>query len=86
MNALFVRVGADLSAGGGSWNGPVDVRTGKFVYVAIPETAPIHPGLEKPYQALAPTLSKFGVKLPRHLTLRHMHLYQVLLITTHVED
>lgn len=74
MNALLVRVGADLSAGGGSWNGPVDVRTGEFAYVAIPETAPVHPGLEKPYEALAPTLMKFGVTLPRHLALRHMHL------------
>jgi hypothetical protein len=74
MNALLVRVGADLSVGGGLWNGPVDVRTGRFAYVAIPETAPIHSGLEKPYQVLAPTLAKFGVKLPSHLVLRHMHL------------
>jgi hypothetical protein len=74
MNALLVRVGADLSVGGGVWNGPVDARTGKFAYVAIPETAPIHPGLEKPYQVLAPTLAKFDVKLPSHLMLRHMHL------------
>jgi hypothetical protein len=74
MNALLVRVGADLSVGGGLWNGPVDARTGKFAYVAIPETAPIHLGLEKPYQVLAPTLAKFDVKLPSHLVPRHMHL------------
>jgi hypothetical protein len=74
MNALLVRVGVDLSVGGGSWNGPVDMKTGKFVYVAIPETAPIHPGLEKPYQALAPVLANFDVKLPSHLGFRHMHL------------
>ncbi len=74
MNTLLVRVGVDRSVGGGSWNGPVDVTTGKFVYVAIPETAPIHPGLEKPYQALTPALAQFDVKLPSHLALRHMHL------------
>jgi hypothetical protein len=73
-NALLVRVGADRSKGGGMWNGPIDVRTGEFAYVAIPETAPIHAGLEKPYRALAPTLTKFGVPLPNHLALRHMHL------------
>jgi len=74
VNGLLVRVGADLSVGGGSWNGPVDMTTGEFAYVAIPETACIHPGLEKPYQTLAPTVEKFGVKLPSHLALRHMHL------------
>ena len=26
MNALLVRVGADQSIGGGSWNGPVDTH------------------------------------------------------------
>jgi hypothetical protein len=39
-NALLVRVGADRSKGGGMWNGPVDVRAGQFVYVAIPENRP----------------------------------------------
>jgi hypothetical protein len=50
------------------------MRTGEFAYVAIPETARVHAGLEKPYQALAPTLTKFGVTLPRHLAFQHMHL------------
>ena len=74
MNALLVRVGADLSVGGGSWNGPVDTWTGGFAYVAIPETSPVHAGMEKPYSALAPVLSKFGVDLPAHLRGGHMHL------------
>ena len=74
MNALLVRVGADRSIGGGSWNGPVDAATREFTYVAIPETAGVHPGLEKPYQALAPELAKFGAKLPTHLVPRHMHV------------
>ena len=74
MNGLLVRVGADLSRGGGSWNGPVDSETSDFVYVAIPETSPVHQGVEKPYSALAPTLQRFGVRLPAHLAERHMHL------------
>ncbi|MBI4084153.1 MAG: hypothetical protein HY423_16230 [Candidatus Lambdaproteobacteria bacterium] len=74
MNVLLVRVGADLSLGGGSWNGPVDSQTGEFAYVAIPETRPVHPGMEKPYSELKPTLEKFGVGLPAHLRMQCMHL------------
>ena len=74
MNALLVRVGADLSVGGGSWNGPVDARSGKFVYVSIPETHSVHAGMEKTYTSLVPTLSAFGISLPPHLRTRHMHL------------
>jgi hypothetical protein len=74
VNGLLVRVGADLSAGGGSWNGPVDSQTGEFTYVAIPEGSPVHAGLEKPYAALMPALARFGVSLPAHLAGRHMHL------------
>ena len=74
MNALLVRVAADQSGGGGSWNGPVDGQTGRFAYVAIPESAPVRPGLEKPYGALLPALAPFGAGLPAHLRDRHMHL------------
>jgi hypothetical protein len=74
MSGLLVRVGADLSSGGGSWNAPVDEQTGKFVYAAIPETAPVYHGIEKPFSALTPALSKFGVNLPAALLHRHMHL------------
>jgi putative DNA base modification enzyme with NMAD domain len=73
-NALLVRVGADLSIGGGSWNGPVDSQSGKFAYVPIPETRPVYAGLQKPYTILEPVLSNFGVMLPPHLKARHMHL------------
>lgn len=74
MNSLLVRVGADRSAGGGLWNGPVDGASGEFVYVAIPENSPVYPGMEKPYSVLTPMLAKFGVRLPAHLQRRHMHL------------
>ena len=74
MNALLVRVGADRSKGGGSWNGPVESQSGKFAYVAIPETRTVHAGTEKPYIALVPVLSNFGVSLPARLHPRHMHL------------
>lgn len=74
MNGLLVRVGADLSPGGGSWNGPVDAVSREFVYVAIPENSPVYAGMEKPYSRLAPVLAKFGAELPPHLRVRHMHL------------
>jgi Nucleotide modification associated domain 3 len=74
MNAFLIRVGADRSTGGGSWNGPADTQSGKFAYVAIPETHPVHAGMEKPYSALAPVLSTFGLRLPHHLSAKQMHL------------
>jgi len=74
MNALLVRVGADQSDGGGHWNSAVDGGTRDFVYVAIPENAPVHPGHERPYTALGPALDAIGRPLPPHLRGRHMHL------------
>jgi hypothetical protein len=74
MRGLLVRVGADLSAGGGSWNGPADSKTGEFAYVPIPEGSKVHAGMEKPYVALAPVLARFGVELPARFQSRHMHL------------
>jgi hypothetical protein len=74
VNALLVRVAADLSEGGGAWNGPVDGRSGKFVYVSIPETRPVYAGMEKPYTGLVPALSGFGITLPTNLYTQHMHL------------
>jgi hypothetical protein len=74
VNALLVRVGADSSAGGGSWNGPVDGDSGDFAYIAIPETSPVHTGMEKPYSALTSVLARFRVELPAYLHLQHMHL------------
>ncbi len=74
MNALLVRVGVDQSVGGGFWNGPIDGRSNEFAYVPIPETKPVRDGMQKPYAALVPALSKFGVSLPAHLSMQHMHL------------
>jgi Nucleotide modification associated domain 3 len=74
VTAVLVRVGVDLSKGGGSWNGPVDTQSGKFAYVAIPESRTVHTGMEKSYSALTPMLSTFGVSLPAHLCPHHMHL------------
>lgn len=74
MRCLLIRVGADQSDGGGGWNAPVDSNTREFVYAAIPESKKVHPGTERPYSALAPALSKFGVKLPDRLRSRQMHL------------
>lgn len=74
LNALLVRVGADQSAGGGHWNGAVDSESREFVYVAIPESAPVHSGYEQPYLNLSATLESFGHPLPPHLLARHMHL------------
>ncbi len=74
MNALLVRVGVDQSIGGGGWNGPVDSVSREYVYVAIPESHSVHPGMERPYAALAQTLDRFGVALPQHLLRQHMHL------------
>lgn len=74
MNALLVRVGADQSDGGGHWNSAVDGESRDFVYVAIPENAPVHPGHERPYSAHGPALEAIGRPLPPHLRGRHMHL------------
>jgi Nucleotide modification associated domain 3 len=74
MNSLLVRVGVDSSRGGGFWNAPADGETKEFAYVAIPETKAVHVGVEKPYSALEPVLSKFGVALPTHLRTLYMHL------------
>lgn len=74
MNALLIRVAADQSSGGGSWNGPVDSQSNEFAYVAIPEFNAIHAGYEKPYSVLRPVLAKFGNTLPPHLAAANMHL------------
>ncbi len=71
---MLIRVGADLSSGGGFWNGPVDSESHAFAYVSIPEYEKTHQGLERPYAALTPSLTKFGVSLPGNLGSAHMHL------------
>ncbi len=74
MKGFLVRVAADKTDGGGRWNGPVNSETGEFVYVPIPETKPVHRGLEKPYSLIGPALGAFAVMLPSHLADRRMHL------------
>jgi hypothetical protein len=74
MRCLLVRVGADKTAGGGCWNAPMHLQTNEFVYAAIPETRAVYSGLEKPYTALVPTLTKFDVVLPDNLSAKSMHL------------
>ena len=74
MQIFLIRVGADQSDGGGSWNGPVDSSTGRFVYVPIPEGGSVRPGFEKPYGTLAPYLDAFDTALPAHLAQKGMHL------------
>ncbi len=74
MKALLIRIGADKSKDGGRWNGPVDVQSGKFIYVPIPEKQRVNAGMEKPYSALADVLLTFGKSLPTHLCAQLMHL------------
>lgn len=74
MKALLVRVGADQSEGGGSWNGPVYRTTGQFAYVPIPETKAIWPKLQKPYGLVGGVVRRFGCSLPPHLATENMHL------------
>lgn len=74
MKGLLVRVAADQSEGGGHWNGPADSGTGQFVYVAIPELSPMHPGLNKPYVGVSRPLAGLGATLPPHLSTQDMHL------------
>jgi hypothetical protein len=74
MKGLLVRVAADQSEGGGSWNGPVDSDTGLFVYAAIPESYPLHSGLNKPFGALSRALAGLTTTIPSHLATLDMHL------------
>lgn len=72
MNALLVRAGIDQEAG--KWNGPVDLPTRQFVYVAIPEDSAARPGMNTPYSSVRPPLAVLGCALPTHLAQRDMHL------------
>lgn len=74
LKGLLVRVGADLSRAGGGWNGPMRSSTRDFVYVPIPESRRMHPGLETPYSLVLPSLEAFGVELHGLLCDKMMHL------------
>lgn len=71
---MLVRVGADLTDGGGRWNGPMNSASRRFAYVAIPESKPNKTGHETPYGLIAPCLAEFGCSLPEHLSPLRMHL------------
>jgi len=80
MRAILVRVGVDQAFGG--WNAPADPRTGRFVYVPIPETASSHrAGHETRYSHVESALAAFAQEtgdaralLPRELAERATHL------------
>lgn len=74
MNALLVRVAADMSPGGGGFNGPIDIATGAFAYIPIPETKPFHNEMATPYSSLKPKISSSPWPLPRQVLRMHMHL------------
>lgn len=83
MKALLVRIGIDQAYGG--WNAPVDAD-GHFVYVPIPEKRgiPFHPGLERRYGEVLPSLQRFctihncdlwrDLRFPKELLGYPMHL------------
>jgi len=72
--ALLVRVAADQSNKGGNWNGPVDSKTNKFVYVPIPDDGPFHPDFVTAYKSWHPYLTSPWNGLSPHLHHRNMHL------------
>jgi len=74
MRALLVRVGADVTKAGGGWNGPVNPKTGDFVYLPIPEICLQHQRMRRPYTLVRPALTRFGWELPPGLRQRMMHL------------
>lgn len=65
MRGLLVRIGIDSTCG--SWNAPVDLSTGRFVYVPIPESKSLHPDLERSFDELAEALTGVGANLPAGL-------------------
>lgn len=73
MKGVLVRVGIDSTCG--YWNAPYDPKTGRFVYVPIPEgDEDLHPDLVRRYAEIQPALDAFGVALPQHLKGLPMHL------------
>jgi hypothetical protein len=62
MKALLVRIGVDQAYG--AWNAPVDPKTGRFVYVPIPDGKKKRytPGNLRRYDEIIPPLSEFAEK------------------------
>lgn len=81
MKAILVRIGVDHAYG--AWNAPVDTRTGRFVFVPIPDggTKEYTPGNVRTYDEIAFPLSEFAascdarnLRIPEPLGKRNMHL------------
>lgn len=84
MKGLLIRVGVDHSYGG--WNAPADPKSGRFVYVPIPDSVgkKYHPEHARRYEENLPALENFAAGLgldlktnlgfPRGLLKRFMHL------------
>ena len=61
MKGLLVRVCIDSTCG--PWNGPIDLSTGKFVYVPIPESKPLHSRLSRSFDEVSSSLRALGTSL-----------------------
>lgn len=81
MKAILVRVGVDHSYG--AWNAPMDPRTGRFVFVPIPDAATkiYAPGNARKYSEIDPAIREFatacgvlGLRCPDALQQFNMHL------------
>lgn len=81
MRAVLVRVGIDQAYG--HWNAPVDPDTHEFVYVPIPDSKEIEPGLATRYSSIGDALTAFATQrvidrkacaLPPELLAQNMHL------------
>lgn len=72
--ALLVRVGADLTALGGSWNAPMDPRSGEFAYVPILEECTVKDELRTGYAEAARAVAQFDCVLPDRLLQQTSHL------------
>jgi len=81
MKAILVRIGVDHAYG--AWNAPVDPRTGRFVFVPIPDGAKKEytPGNARRYDEIVSPLSRFALDcsatnlhVPEQLGKRNMHL------------
>ena len=72
--ALLIRVGVDLTPLGGSWNAPMDPRTGEFAYVPITEECAVKDGLGTGYVEAARAVAQFDRVLPDWLLQATSHL------------
>lgn len=72
MKGLLVRVGIDSTDG--SWNAPLQRKSGHYAYVTITESKPQRAGLVRYYDEFSPAVARFGTKLPDPLIGKPTHL------------